>query len=425
MARPTNRLTARTVETLKKPGKHADGQGLYLIIDQALARRWGFIFRSGGRSRFMGLGKAADVTLAEARDLAHEARRAVQAGRDPIEDRKAAREAKKIEQDRAITFGVFADELLKTLAPGFRSDKHRSQWQLTLTRYAAPLRSKTLDSITTEDVLKLLTPMWSTKPQTATRVRGRIERVLDAAKAKKLRSGDNPAAWRGNLKELLPKAKKLSRGHHPAMAYDKIDENGNYVAEIVAVSEFVGMLRDLGTVPALMLEFLILTVGRCGEVLGAIWDEIDLNAKVWTVPAARMKAGKLHRVPLSDRALAILEEASKLRGPRTGDYVFPGERRGRPLSPSMPNNIIRSLGVTGATAHGFRSTFRDWCGNETATPREIAEAALAHATGDQTERAYRRGDALEKRRELMAAWATYVDSDATDSNVVPMARAAP
>jgi integrase len=275
---------------------------------------------------------------------------------------------------------------------------------MTLTKYAAPLRDKPLDAIQTDDVLSVLTPLWQTKNETASRLRGRIERVLDAARAKGLRSGENPARWRGHLDHLLPKRQKLSRGHHAALPY-------------ADVPELVADLRNREGAAALALEFLILTAARSGEVLGAKWNEIDRDAKVWTVPAERMKAGREHRVPLTQRALQILATVEQVR---TGDYVFPGQRHGRPLSVMSMEMLLRRMKVD-VTVHGFRSSFRDWAGECTSFPREIAEAALAHTVGDETERAYRRGDALEKRRKLMAAWASFCEPKMVE-NVVAMRR---
>jgi integrase len=273
---------------------------------------------------------------------------------------------------------------------------------MTLKTYAAPLRPKPVDEITTEDVLAVLQPIWTAKAETASRVRGRIEKVLDAAKAKGLRSGENPARWRGHLDHLLPKRQKLQRGHHPAMPWAQ-------------VPDFVARLRAMQSVGALTLEFVILTACRSGEVLrsirdgvimGARWEEIDRTAKVWTIPASRMKTGREHRVPLVDCALAILDELEKVQ---RGAFIFPGQRGDHPLSEMALELTMRRMNVKPYTVHGFRSSFRDWAGECTSFPREIAEAALAHAVGDQTERAYRRGDALERRRELMQAWANFCE----------------
>jgi len=244
-------------------------------------------------------------------------------------------------------------------------------------------------------VLGVLAPIWQTKQETASRVRGRIERVLDAAKAKGLRSGENPARWRGHLDHLLSKRRKLARGHHPAMPYPD-------------VPAFMAALGERDAVAALALRFTILTAARSGEVLGARWSEIDRTTKTWVVPAERMKAGREHRVPLTDRACEILDA---LQAVRSGDYVFPGQPQGRPLSSMAMEMLLRRMKVESATVHGFRSSFRDWAGEATAFPREIAESALAHTVGDATERAYRRGDALEKRRLLMDAWARFVGAE--------------
>jgi integrase len=276
---------------------------------------------------------------------------------------------------------------------------------MTLETYATPVWSMPIDEVDTAAVLSVLQPIWQAKPETASRLRGRIEAVLDFAKAHGQREGENPARWRGHLDKLLPKRQKLTRGHHAAMPYRD-------------VPAFLVSLRQREAIAAMALEFLILTAARSGEVLGARWPEIDFEAKVWTVPAARMKGGREHRVPLSGRALAILERLAEVR---TNDWVFPGQRAGAGHSGMALEMILRRMKVEGATVHGFRSAFRDWCGEETSFPREVAEAALAHVAGDATERAYRRGDALEKRRKLMGAWAQYLQSGA-GSNVVRLMR---
>ena len=271
---------------------------------------------------------------------------------------------------------------------------------MTLETYAAPLRSKPVNRINTEDVLEVLQPIWTTRAETASRVRGRIEKILDAAKAKGLREGENPARWRGHLDNLLPKRQLLQRGHHAAMPWQELPE-------------FIAQLRHSPSMAALALEFVILTAARSGEVLrsyredevvGASWGEIDRQAKVWTIPARRMKAGREHRVPLSGRAIAILNEAEKAR---RGKFIFPGQRGDQPLSDMALTMLLRRMNVGAATVHGFRSSFRDWAGEVTSFSREIAEAALAHTIGDKVERAYRRGDALEQRRKLMQAWADF------------------
>jgi integrase len=267
---------------------------------------------------------------------------------------------------------------------------------MTLTVYAEPLRAKPVDKIETADVLAVLQPIWREKPETASRLRGRIERVLNAAKAKGYRTGENPAAWRGHLENLLPKPSRLSRGHHAAMRYQD-------------VPAFVATLREREAVAGLALEFAIVTAARSGEILGARWSEVDLDAKVWTIPAERMKAAREHRVPLSEPALAILRKVNEAK---VSDYVFPGQRPGKPLSVMALEMVLRRMGIEDATVHGFRSAFRDWAGNETNFPRELAEHALAHVIGDKAEQAYRRSDALMRRRELMDAWARHCEGEA-------------
>ncbi len=337
MARQINRLSARTVATLTKPGRH-DGAGLYLVVDPSGAKRWLFLFRWSGKLKEMGLGGLAAVSLGEAREKAAAARRTVAAGRNPIDDRRAAEAARK----SATTFGAFADQLVADLSHGFRNEKHKWQWATTLRTFAAPLRDKPLDAIGTSDVLDVLTPIWQTKSETASRLRGRIERVLDAGKAKGLRSGENPARWRGHLDKLLPRRRKLTRGHHKALPYRD-------------VAAFVADLRERAAIAALALEFTILTAAPTGEVLGTKPGEIDTAARVWIVPATRMKAGREHRVPLSDRAMQIVEEVTRVC--REG-YLFPGQRRGNPLSSAAMTMLLRRMRAGNITVHGFRSSFR-------------------------------------------------------------------
>lgn len=401
-ARTLHRLTSREVETLG-PGRHADGAGLYLVNDDAGRSRWVFIWKRGGKRREMGLGRAGEggVSLAKARKAAAKARDALEAGKNPIVERDAERAPAVV----VPTFGELADEFVKGQGPQWRNEKHRAQWSMTLKVYAKPLREMPVDQIDTTAVLDALKPIWTKKPETASRVRGRIERVLDAAKAKGFRSGENPARWRGHLDHLLPKRQKLTRGHHAALPY----------AEVPA---FVANLRAREGVAAMALEFAILTAARSGEVRGATWAEIDFEAKVWTVPAKRMKAAREHRVPLSARALEILETMRAFADPKRpgGGYLFPGPSVGKPLSDAAFSALLDRMKVE-TTAHGFRSSFRDWAGEVSTFPREVAEAALAHVVGDETERAYRRGDALAKRRKLMDAWAGFCEPKANGSNV--------
>ena len=391
------RLTARKVKTAK-PGTYLDGQGLRLIVGASGGRKWVCRFMRRGRSQEMGLG-GAGVSLAVARERAADARRMLAAGQNPIDAARLARAGRP-------TFGQVADDFLSAKQSEWRNAKHRAQWEMTLHRYCSPLRSVPVDEIDTAAVLEVLQPLWASIPETASRVRGRIETVLDAARARGLIGPHeaNPARWRGHLDKLLPKRQKLTRGHHAAMPF-------------ADVPQFMARLRKRDAVAALALEFTILTAARSGEVLGARWNEIDFEAKLWTVPAARMKGGREHRVALSRRALAVLK---KLDAARTGEYVFPGQRPGKPLSGMAMEMIFRRMKADNVTVHGFRSSFRDWCGEVSTFPREVAEAALAHVAGDQTERAYRRGDALEKRRALMEAWATYCEPK--EGNVVSIAR---
>ena len=384
------KLSARAVATLNKPGRHGDGGGLYLSISRdgdTVRRRWVYLFTRAGKLREMGLGPSPDVTLAEARIERDKWATAARAGGDPIGLRKAEKAA-----SRGVpTFGQLADEVIESKQAEWRNAKHRAQWGMTLRVYAAPIRNRPVNEIDTDDVLAVLNPVWLKRPETATRLRGRIEHVLDAARAKGFRHGPNPALWRGHLDKLLPKQSKIERGHHAAMPYTK-------------VPAFLAAVRKRDAIAALAIEFTILTAARTGEVIGATWDEIDLEEAVWTIPARRMKAKRSHRVPLSARAVAILKKVLKIR---TGDVVFPGRKAGKPLSNMSMEMILRRMKVADATMHGFRSSFRDWVGNETDFQREVAEAALAHVVGDAAEQAYRRGDALKKRRLMMSAWTKY------------------
>ena len=386
MARPTHRLTARTVASLKKPGRHADGGGLYLHVDPSSAKRWVFVFQWRGKCREMGLGSAQLVSLAQARDAALDARRQVAAGINPIAERQS--------ELRATTFGDVADAVLADLKPSLSNAKHFAQWQTALTTAARPLRPLLVDEVSTDDVLAVLRPIWQRTPVTASRLRGRIERVLDAAKARGLRSGENPARWRGHLDVLLPRQKRLVRGHHAAMG-------------IEALPAFMAALRRRPAVAARALEFTILTAARTGESLRARWSEIDFTTNVWTVPAERMKARAEHRVPLSTAALAVLAEVRPLAGKGNDDWIFPAQSRTRPLSQMAMLMLLRRMGVMEVTVHGFRSTFRDWGGDCTNFPRELIEAALSHTVGNAVERAYRRSDAFAKRQRLMQAWAGF------------------
>ena len=397
MARQINRLNARAVATLTEHGRHADGGGLYLSISPNGGRRWVFLYRWHGKPTEIGFGSARDVTLARARELAKDARGRLAERINPKEARKPMEGA---------TFGECADRLIATMRPSWRNGKHAAQWEMTLGQYAAPVRRLPAHAITTDDVLSVLKPLWNEKPETASRLRGRIERVLDAAKAQGLRSGDNPARWRGHLDQLLPKCPRLTRGHHAAMSYGD-------------VPAFIGDLQSRRATAALALEFTILTAARSGEVLGARWDEFDLERAVWTVPAYRMKAGREHRVPLSTRALKIIKALHQADG---GVFLFAGHKPGKPLSGMALEMVLRRMKRDDVTVHGFRSAFRDWAAECTHFTNEVCEAALAHTVTNKVEAAYRRGDLFEKRRRLMEAWAAFCSVRKAAGKIVPMRR---
>ena len=405
MVRKTGILNARKVETLTKIGRHADGGNLYLSISPNGGKRWVFLYRFKGARKEMGLGSAAkgQVGLAAARKAATEVRATIAEGIDPIEAKSSRRQAA-----RTIpNFGAFADDYLESHRSKFRNERHIAQWEMSLKTYCQPIRAMRLNEVDTEAVLKVLQPIWSKIPESASRLRGRIENILDAAKAKGYRNGENPARWRGHLKTLLPARNRLSRGHHAALAYDDLPA-------------FIADLHEQESLAALALELCILTVTRSSEILKSKWDEFDLKKAIWTVPAGRMKAGYEHRIPLSTRAIAILK---LLEVSRQDDYVFPGRTRGRPLSAMPMRIVLRRMNRNDITVHGFRSTFRDWCGDQTAYPREVAEAALAHALKDKTEAAYRRTDSMEKRARLMADWERYCYTvKPKASNVTPIGR---
>jgi integrase len=404
----SNALTPFEV-TNAKPGRYADGNGLNLLVKNTGARSWVYRFMLHGRSRDIGLGPAGrgGVSLSDARDLAAGLRLKVKAGVDPLEERErlaaaaiAAAESAALNQ---VTFKAAAQAYIEANENSWRNEKHRQQWRNTLATYAYPVMGEVpVSEVETSHVLKVLEPIWSAKPETAGRVRGRIEMVLDSAKARGQRSGDNPARWRGHIAQIL--RARTVRGHHKAMPYD-------------GVRGFVAGLREREAMAALALEFVILTASRTGEVLGATWDEIDLDKAVWTIPAGRMKAKNEHRVPLSARAVKILECVK----PLAGAWVFPSETGGR-LSNMAMTMLLRRMKLE-CTVHGFRSAFRDWAAECTTYSHEVCEMALAHVIGNKVEAAYRRGDLFEKRRKLMDAWAGYITPKAAGSNVTPIRRA--
>jgi integrase len=386
-------LTALQVKNAKPGDKLTDGSGLRLDVDKNGNRSWVFRFTSpvNGRERFMGLGPLADVTLAHARDAAQEARGLIRQGKDPIDSRREQRAATKIEASRSITFKAYAEQFISNREAGWKNVDHRQQWRNSLRDYAYPhIGQLPVSEVDTPAVLKVLRPIWSTKPDSASRIRGRIESVLSAAKAEGLRTGENPALWRGHLDQVFPSKKKM-RGvqHHPALAY-------------ADMPRFMTSLQADETDAALLLRFIILTASRYSEAALADWNEI--RGTLWTVPIARMKT-RPHTVPLSDAILTVLAAVQERYG--KAGLIFPGASSGRPISDVSLAKCIRRHTEKPATTHGMRSTFRDWAGDCTDFPREIAEAALSHAVGNETELAYRRGDALKKRSSMMTAWADY------------------
>ncbi len=391
MAREVGLLNARKVETLTATGRHADGGNLYLYISENGGKRWTFLYRFKGTRKEMGLGSAAKgfVSLADARKAASDARNLVRDGIDPLE-------AKRDQERQSLVipnFGDFADEYLETHRSKFRNDKHIAQWEMTLKTYCQPIRATRLNQITTDSVLKVLQPIWSKVPETASRLRGRIENILDAAKAKGYRQGENPATWRGHLKTILPTRQRLTRGHHAALPYDDLPA-------------FIAELHTKEATAALALELCILTATRSGEILNAKWQEFDLKKAIWTIPAIRMKAGHDHRIPLTCRALEILKSIGKLSHNK---HVFAGNAKGKPLSNMAMSMLLKRMNRNDITVHGFRSTFRDWASEQTSFPHETCEHALAHRISDKAEAAYRRGDQFEKRRKLMEAWAAFCE----------------
>ncbi len=377
-----NRLRAMQVAKITTPGRHSDGGGLYLFIDEKGRRRWIFMYVRNGKRTELGLGSGRDLSLANARAEASRLREILAVGGDP--------KAERAKDDYIPTFGECADAYVEAMKPSWRNAKHAAQWTMTLTKYAKRMRGKPVNEIATQDVLDVLQALWKRTPETAERLRGRIENVLDAAKAKGHRSGENPARWRGHLDQLLPKRQRLSHGHHAALPYD-------------AMPDFMADLRGRPAIAARALEFAILTATRSGEVLGAQWDEIDTEKKVWAIPAARMKAGREHRVPLSPRAMEIVKAMATMG---TEGYLFPGPKPKTPLSSMAMAMLLRRMKAQ-ITVHGFRSTFRDWASETTGFSHEVCEMALAHTIANKAEAAYRRGDLFDKRRKLMEAWAAY------------------
>lgn len=389
MVRALNRLSARRVATVTDAGYYADGGGLYLQVTAGGAKSWVFRFTLAKRSREMGLGPTHTVTLADAREAAADARRVLLSGVDPLEARRAALAGK-----AAIpTFAKAAADYIAEQGAGWTNTKHAAQWTNTLETYAMPtIGTKLVDAIDTADVLLILRPIWETKTETATRVRQRVESVLDAQYAQRHWDRQNPARWRGHLAKLLPKPSKVRQvRHHPALPY-------------AGVRDFMALLRAQPGTAARALELTILTAARTNMVSKARWSEIA--DALWTVPPERMKSKLEHVIPLSGAAQALIASL-----PEYGAYLFPGDRRSKPhMSNAAMDALLERMGFAHVTVHGFRSTFKDWCSEETDFPNEVSESALAHMIEDKTEAAYRRGALLEKRRQLMEAWADYCSS---------------
>src|SRR6516164_1774875 len=406
MARQIERLTALKVEAKElAPGMYPDGAGLYLRVTPDGARNWVFRYMLDRKPHWMGLGPLSLYSLADVRVMAQDARRKRHEGIDPIEARRAARAQRRLDSAKAVTFKQCAESYIASHRAGWRNEKHKYQWSATLNAYVYPvIGALPVQTVDIGLVRRVLEPIWTTKPETASRVRQRIEKILDFAKVCGYRDGENPARWRGHLDNVLPaRARVRVVEHHAALPY----------AELPA---FLVNLRSREAIAARALEFLVLTAARTGEVIGARWDEIDLLDKTWTVPARRMKAHREHRVPLSARALAILQEMQAAReGDDDNAFVFPGPKGGKPLSNMAFLMLLRRMELKDLTVHGFRATFKTWASERTPFQNEIAEAALAHIIGDKVEQAYRRGDLFEKRRRLMQQWATFCNT-ASDGN---------
>lgn len=393
--RAINRLSARQVATLTQPGRHADGNRLYLSVGTEGQRRWVYLFTWQGRAVEMGLGSVKDVTLAHARTKARDAGALLADGVNPLEFRR--------KRAPTLTFGQFADAWLSDIRSGFRAEKHYAFYERVVSKYLAALRPKQISDICTEDVLDILKPMWSTdfdrggKMETASRTRGILERILDAARVKGFRTGENPARWKGHLKHLLPPRRKLTKGHFAAVPYRDMPD-------------LMAAVRAAEGVAPRALEFATLCGVRTGDIIGMRWGEVDLEHALWTVPKERIKGQRGHHsVPLSPRAVEILRIMLDMRlGAGAASFVFPGTKADGGLSDAAMRAVLRRLGRS-ETVHGMRSALRDWAGNETTFPRELAEEVLAHVVGNEVEQAYRRSEAVSKRRALLVAWANYLE----------------
>lgn len=402
MAKSINKLDPLTVGALNDKGRYADGDGLYLQVGPTGKKSWLFRYSLDRSARQMGLGALGALSLKEAREQARECRKLLLDGIDPLEHRKVALRALKTERENNKTFKWCAEQYIADQGEGWKNAKHRQQWHNTLITYAFPqVGNIPVNEIETNHVIKILKPIWFTKTETASRLRGRIERVLGWAKHKNYREGSNPAVWKDNLQyELPPKSQIQNVKHHAALKYDEI---GNFMKE----------LRLQTSISSSALEFLILTAARTGEVIEAHRDEIDIKKRLWTIPAKRMKMKVEHNVPLSDAALAVITALPVIDG---SPFLFPGQRKGRPLSNMALLKLLDRMGHNNITAHGFRSSFRDWAAENTAFPRNIPELCLAHGPKDKVEAAYLRTKLMPKRRDLLNAWATYCSILSNDRN---------
>jgi integrase len=409
MARGQQKLSARAVASITAPGRYGDGGGLWLQVSPTGTKAWLFRYMLNGSARHMGLGPVPLISLAEARERVRDARRLLLDGTDPLKARAAKRAAAAVAAAKSVTFRDAAERYIAAHEAAWKNPKHRQQWRSTLATYVYPIFGNLpVAAIDTTLVIKALEPIWTTKPETAGRVRGRIESVLDWAKARGYREGENPARWQGHLENLLPKKSKVTRvKHHPALPYDDMPA-------------FMSELHAREGISARALEFKALTAARTSAVIGATWDEVDLNAKLWTVPPSRAgtkitgEEPKPRRVPLSGRVLEILKELPREKG---NPHVFIGGKAGEPLSNMAMLELMRGM-RPGYVPHGVRSTFKDWCSEKTNYPNEVSEAALWHSVADKVEAAYRRGDLFEKRRRLMEEWARYCSGDGITGLVV-------
>lgn len=400
-------LTAMSVQRMKTPGRFSDGGGLYLRISNSGSKYWIFRYTRDGKPREMGLGPIEVIGLVEAREQAIECRRKLHTGVDPLNHREAHKKTSALEAAKIITFDQCADEYINAHSAGWRNAKHIEQWRSSIKQYVSPLLgSLPVHNVDTAMVLKVLQPIWYTKTETASRIRGRIERIIDSAKTSGFFTGENPARWRGHLAAKLPKRSKVQKTKHfPAL---NINEMGAFIAK----------LRRHTGISFKALEFLILTATRTSETLGAKWSEISFDEHekmwLWTIPEERMKARVEHRVPLSDAAIEVI---NYMREFQESEYIFPGAKRGKPLSNMSLLEIMRGMGHK-AVPHGFRSTFRDWAAERTNFSRDAAEKALAHTVKDKVEAAYRRGDLLKKRKPLMDAWAKFCATESVVGTVI-------